>query len=147
MALPLLCATVRHIASAARKFVQRLCVANCFFSLPSSFIASSWEQLYMSTQGVCFLLEPSESCTIFLGGWLMSVLVVLIFKSPLFTYAVDASLLIFLLSLFFTCVTTLCHKWLFLSFLLCSSCQPLVIACYKSVSLLFERECVDLFYE
>lgn len=44
---------------------------------------------------VCFLLEPSESCTIFLGGWLMSVLVVLIFKSTLFTCAVDASLLIF----------------------------------------------------
>lgn len=66
------------------------------------------------------------------------------FKPPIYTVDAFSPFFVELIS---TRVTPLCHKRLLSFFFYVPAASPLVMACYESVSLLFERECVDLFYE
>lgn len=76
----------------------------------------------------------------------MFVLVVLILSPRFILLMPFPPPLFFLLSLF---QLVLQHSATsdFCPFFYVPAASPLVMACYKSVSLLFERECVDLFYE
>lgn len=67
------------------------------------------------------------------------------FKPPIYT--VDAFSSFFLLLSLFQLVLQHSATSDFCPFFYVPAASPLVMACYKSVSLLFERECVDLFYE
>lgn len=81
--------------------------AACNFAQRQNFSSVAWRQvgnaLYLCR--VCFFFFFRQSCTIFLGRWLMSVLVVTNFKPLVYIHTVHASFSVVLI--LYSCYNTL----------------------------------------